>query len=394
VRRASPQTEDKIVLGNLHTARRTRKKMVVLRLGLIGPGLVGSTFLAQLAATGPALARGRGLDVRLVALANSKAVATDDGGLPPDPATALGSASPASACPASALASFLKACPRPAVLIDCTAGPAVPDAVYADCLAAGVSVVTPNKAFGAGPAAAWEAGLAAAASSGARYFGEATVGAGLPVLSTLASMVDSGDRVLRVEGVFSGTLSFLFNSLEADPARPFSSIVADAKEAGYTEPDPREDLSGADVVRKVVILARAAGLAGLEAGEVAVESLVPGDLAGADLSPSDFLSRLAAHDAAMAARAAAAAAEGRVLRYVARVDVQKGVATVGVAPVPAAGHPLSGLAGAENAFALVSERYPEAAPLVVRGPGAGAAVTAAGVFADVLALGRAAGACV
>jgi bifunctional aspartokinase / homoserine dehydrogenase 1 len=373
---------------------------VTLRLGLVGPGLVGSAFLSQLRTAGPALLQ-RGLDVRLVALANSKAVATSDAGLPPDPAI-LASAPPAAADqppPASALAAFLKAGQvddtpgnTATVLVDCTAGPAIPDALYLDLLGAGVSVVTPNKAFGAGPAPARGAALAAADGSGARFFGEATVGAGLPILSTLAAMVDSGDVPASVSGVFSGTLSFLFNCLEADPARPFSAIVADAKAAGYTEPDPRDDLSGTDVARKAVILARAAGVTGLEVGDVAVESLVPADLADPGLSASEFLAGLAAHDGSMAARAADAAARGCVLRYVARVDVGAGSATVGVGAVPASGHPLSGLRGAENAFAFISQRYPEGSALVVRGPGAGAQVTAAGVFADVLAVGRAAGA--
>jgi len=368
------------------------KKMAVrLNLGVMGPGLVGSAFLAQLQAAAPALLK-KGLDVRLVALANSKAVATSADGLAADPSILAAAPPPPTSTPASALAAFLKGSPRPTVLVDCTAGPAIPDALYLDLLTAGVSVVTPNKAFGAGPAAARSAALAAAAASGARYFGEATVGAGLPILSTLASMLDSGDALHSVSGVFSGTLSFLFNSLEAAPTRPFSAVVAAAKAAGFTEPDPRDDLSGADVARKAVILARAAGVEGLEMGDVGVESLVPADLADPSLSPAAFLAGLAAHDGAMAARAADAAAKGCVLRYVARVDVAAGTASVGVAAVPASGHPLSGLAGAENAFAFVSARYPEGCALVVRGPGAGAAVTAAGVFADVLAVGRAAGA--
>lgn len=364
-----------------------------LRLALIGPGLVGSAFLAQLAAAAPTLRSNRDLDIRLVALANSSRCVTDEAGLDPGAGAAALLAAP-SATPASlpALAAFLAACPRPTVLVDCTSGPTIPDALYASSLAAGVSVVTPNKAFAAGAAAPHAAALAAAAASGARYAGEATVGAGLPILSTLAALVDTGDTVRRIEGVFSGTLGFLFSSLEADPARPFSAIVADAKAAGYTEPDPRDDLSGADVARKAVILARAAGVTELEVDRVDVASLVPPNLADPALSPDAFLAGLASHDAAMAAKAQEAAAKGEVLRYVAAVDVGAGSASVRLASVPAAGHPLSGLAGAENAFAFVTDRYPEGSALVVRGPGAGAAVTAAGILGDVLGVvARAAG---
>ena len=372
-----------------------------LRIALVGAtGLVGSAFLTQLAAASPALKARAGLDLALVAVANSTRTACatpPDGRLDPAAgAPALLSSSSSTSAPTSlpALATFLTSLPRPVVLVDCSSGPAVPDALYGTCLAGGVSVVTPNKAFAAGtPDAAFRAALAAGAAAGARYCGEATVGAGLPILSTLASLVDTGDSVQSVEGVFSGTLSFLFNALEADPGRPFSGIVAQARAAGYTEPDPREDLSGADVARKAVILARAAGVTGLELErDVAVDSLVPPGLGGADLSAEAFLEGLKAHDASMAARAAAAAAEGKALRFVARVDVVAGTAAVRLVSVPASGHPLSGLAGAENAFAFTTARYPASAPLVVRGPGAGAAVTAGGVFSDVLAVARGAGA--
>ena len=361
-----------------------------LRIALVGPGLVGSAFLAQLAAAAPALKAQKGLDLLLVALANSTRAVIDAAGLDPS----LGAASLLAAgasTPASlpALAAFLAALPRPAVLVDCTAGGAIPDALYGRALGAGVSVVTPNKAFGSGPGGAFAAGVAAAAAAGARYCGEATVGAGLPVLSTLASLVDTGDVVERVEGVWSGTLSYLFNALEADPARPFSAIVADAKAAGYTEPDPLDDLSGTDVARKVVILARKAGVE-VEMKDVPVESLVPASLQAAPDADA-FLAGLPEHDAAMAARARAACSRGEVLRYSASVDVAAKTATVGLVSIPATGHPLSGLRGAENAFAFVTRRYPGSGPLVVRGPGAGADVTAAGVFGDVLAVARAAG---
>lgn len=185
----------------------------------------------------------------------------------------------------------------------------------------------------------------------------------------------------KVEGVLSGTLSYIFNS--ATPDRPFSDVVAEAKRLGYTEPDPRDDLSGTDVARKVVILAREAGLE-LELSDVSVESLVPASLASPDLSPADFMAGLPAHDAEMAARLAAAAANGAVLRYVGVVDVAARTGAVALREYPG-DHPFAGLAGADNIISFTTARY-AAQPLVVRGPGAGAEVTAGGVFSDLLRL--------
>lgn len=186
--------------------------------------------------------------------------------------------------------------------------------------------------------------------------------------------------MLRVEGVLSGTLSYIFNTLA--PGTPFSAVVADAKARGYTEPDPRDDLSGTDVARKVTILAREAGVP-LELADVPVQSLVPAALAGA-ASPDAFMAGLPAHDADMEARLAAAAARGGVLRYVGVVDVAARAGAVELREYPA-DHAFAALAGADNVIAFTTARYKDQ-PLIVRGPGAGAEVTAGGVFSDVLRL--------
>ena len=209
---------------------------------------------------------------------------------------------------------------------------------------------------------------------------QATVGAGLPVIATLKHLVDTGDRVLRVEGVLSGTLSYIFNTLA--PGVPFSAVVAGAKAAGYTEPDPRDDLSGTDVARKVTILAREAGVP-LELSDVPVQSLVPPALDSAP-SADAFMAGLPQHDAAMEARLAAAAAKGAVLRYVGVVDVAARTGSVELREYPA-DHAFAALAGADNVIAFTTARYKDQ-PLIVRGPGAGAEVTAGGVFSDVLRL--------
>ena len=212
------------------------------------------------------------------------------------------------------------------------------------------------------------------------YFYEGTVGAGLPIISTVRNLLDSGDRVSKIEGIFSGTLSYIFNTFGADD-RSFSTIVATAKELGYTEPDPRDDLSGMDVARKVVILARECGL-DLELENVPIQSLVPEplrDVASAD----EFMARLPEFDGEMTARVAEAAARGEKLRYVGVVDVKNGTGAVELRAYDAA-HPFGGLAGSDNIISFETKRYVEGQALVVRGPGAGAEVTAGGVFGDVL----------
>jgi aspartokinase/homoserine dehydrogenase 1 len=208
---------------------------------------------------------------------------------------------------------------------------------------------------------------------------EATVGAGLPVIQTLKDLVLTGDEIRSISGIFSGTLAYLFNVY--DGSRPFSEIVREAKARGYTEPDPRDDLSGTDVARKAVILAREAGLR-LELGQVEVESLAPAELAQA--SVDEFLEQLPAFDAPMAERVNQARRSGQVLRYVATVDVAAGSAKVGLQAF-APGHPFANISLTDNIVQFVTGRYCDN-PLIVRGPGAGPAVTAAGIFADLLRL--------
>jgi homoserine dehydrogenase len=248
---------------------------------------------------------------------------------------------------------------------------------HADWLAAGFHVVTANKALAGGALSGWRA-LQAASRTGAVYGDAATVGAGLPVLSTLRRLKLCGDSLLTLEGVFSGSLSWLFN--QYDGKQPFSSLLLRARELGYTEPDPRSDLSGDDVARKLLIIARTAGFA-LGEEEVEVESLVPESLRGIDTA--EFLARLTELDAPLAARHAEAAARGGVLRFLARLN-QRGRARVGLVEV-SKDHPASRLTGTDNQFALTTTRY-HAQPLVIQGPGAGPEITAQALLGDVLTL--------
>ena len=208
--------------------------------------------------------------------------------------------------------------------------------------------------------------------------GGAAVGAALPVISTLCDLIYTGDEVRSVRGIFSGTLAYLFNVY--DGTKPFSAIVRDAKENGYTEPDPRDDLSGMDVARKLTILARELGLE-IGIGDFPVRSLVPGALQ--DCTIEEFLDRLPEFDEEIDTLYREAIADKKQLRYVAALDAQ-GNAAVGLEAVDD-DHPFCNINLTDNIVQFESARYSEN-PLVVQGPGAGPEVTAGGVFSDLLRL--------
>jgi len=353
-----------------------------LSVGLIGPGNVGRALIEQIREAAPRLQRDTRLDLRVRAIAGSRQLWTDERGeLSADWQRRV--AAGGEAADLDRFAAHVHAPHLPhAVIVDCSASAAVA-ARYPDWLAAGIHVVTPNKQAGAGPLALYRAIRAAAEAGGARWRYEATVGAGLPVIQTLRDLLDTGDELVAVEGILSGTLAWLFNRY--DGSQPFSALVAEAHALGYTEPDPRDDLSGLDVARKLVILAREAGQA-LELADVAVESLVPA--AVRDLPREAVPAALAAIDEDIARRHARARAAGKVLRYVARLD--RSGARVGLVEV-AGDQAFAHLRLTDNIVQYTTRRY-ASNPLVVQGPGAGPDVTAAGVFADLLRLGAVLGA--
>lgn len=262
-----------------------------------------------------------------------------------------------------------------AVLVDLTASET--SVLLERVVARGWDVVLANKVPLTGREADVDRLLEAIAASGGRLRHEATVGAGLPVIDTLHKLVDSGDRVISIEGCPSGTLGFVFGELSRGCS--FSTALAAAVAAGYTEPDPRDDLCGLDVARKALILGRLLGFRG-ELDDVAVESLVPPALA--EVPRADFLARVEEVDAHWAQRVARAAEQGKVLRY--RVRVTRKSITVGLVEV-GTHEPLGALDGTDNQFAFWTMRYRER-PLVITGPGAGPAVTAAGVYNDLIGI--------
>ena len=355
-----------------------------ISVGVIGPGQVGRALLSQFAATHPRLLAGPGIDLRLRAIADSRRMLLAARGLDPAGAyDALKRGDDGEQLDLEAFAAHVRADHLPhALIVDCSASDAVA-AMYPAWLAAGIHVVTPNKHAGSGDLARYRAIVAAARAGRSHFRYEATVGAGLPVVQTLRSLLDTGDRLHGIDGMLSGTLAWLFNRF--DGSQPFSALVREARELGYTEPDPRDDLSGLDVARKLVILARESGRE-LSLDEVEVENLVPAALR--DVDRDTFLARLEECDAPMQARLDAARAQGLQLRHLARLDAD-GTATVGVVALPAS-HACVHTRLTDNLVQLRSDRYAEN-PLVVQGPGAGPQVTAAGVFGDVLAVAQSLG---
>jgi len=212
-----------------------------------------------------------------------------------------------------------------------------------------------------------------------KFRNESTVGAGLPVMAMMRRMVTSGDKISRAAGCFSGTLGFVMSGLEA--GRPLSEVVTEAKNLGYTEPDPREDLSGMDVARKALIIARTLGW-DIEMSDVKVEGMYPDSMGQDKMSVPEFMAALPSLDEGMAAKAKAAAAEGKVLRYAAVVE--DGKCSVGLQTVPKS-TAMGSLQGTDNIVEIISGCYPKS-PLVIQGAGAGTETTASGVLADLLEL--------
>jgi bifunctional aspartokinase / homoserine dehydrogenase 1 len=347
-----------------------------LSIGLIGPGTVGRVLLAQIATQIERL-RALNLDLRVRGIAGSKRMLLEEGAIDLD-RWAEQFAESGEPMDFEAFANHVQADYIPhTLIIDCTASAEV-GKHYAAWLKRGIHVVTPNKKANSGTLPYYRAMQEARRAAGTHYLYEATVGAGLPIIQTVRDLRETGDEITRIEGILSGTLAYLFNVF--DGRESFSSIVRAAKAKGYTEPDPRDDLSGMDVARKLIILGREMGLT-LEMADVAVEGLVPRELEKCGVE--EFMARLADFDGTMAEMLADARRKNQVLRYVGRVDAD-GKATVGLMRLDAK-HAFANIALTDNVVRFQTRRYCDN-PLIVQGPGAGPEVTAAGVFADLLRL--------
>ena len=348
-----------------------------ISVGLVGPGLVGKTLLRQMKEQLDTLQEEFQVELRTVAITGGRKMLLSDETIDLDSwEEEYANGGPANMEEFTQHVLDSEAPNR--IIVDCSASDEVASH-YKEWLSKGLHVVTPNKKANSGPLAFYKELRSIQRNSYTHYFYEATVGAGLPILSTARCLLDAGDKIKRIEGIFSGTLSYIFNTLE--PGVAFSDIVAQAKEAGYTEPDPRDDLSGMDVARKVTILARECGLE-LELSDVPIQSLVPEPLRDVE-SVDEFMKELPKYDGDILKQQEAAAAAGEVLCFVGVVDVEAGTGSVELRRYPA-DHPFAQLKGSDNIISFTSRYYTDAGPLVVRGPGAGAEVTAGGVFGDIL----------
>jgi len=348
-----------------------------ISVGVIGPGTVGRVLLNQLASQSARLLRDAKLDFRVRGIMSSKRMLLAESGVPLESWKAQFDVNSVEA-DFGAFMEHVRVDYLPhTVIIDCTASADIAKR-YPDWLAAGIHVITPNKKANSADLPFYRRLREARRTGAAHYLYETTVGAGLPVVQTLRDLRETGDEITSVEGIFSGTLAYIFNTY--DGRKSFSDIVRDARQRGYTEPDPRDDLSGMDVARKLIILGREMGL-DLEMADVEVESLVPAGLETGSIE--DFMARLPQHDASMNDRLQTARSRGKVLRYVGRLTAD-GKATVGVVELDAR-HAFANIALTDNVVRFATRRYCDN-PLIVQGPGAGPEVTAGGVFADLLRL--------
>lgn len=335
-------------------------------LYLVGTGLIGSTLIDQIEKNRMVFQERYGIDLSVAGIANSRNMAFNPEGIsltdwrskmnaPMDWEVFLGN---------------LTHSHSQTIFVDCTSAQTIADS-YSLILKADIPIVTPNKKANSGSLTTFEE-----LKKSSHYYYDANVGAGLPILSTIQSLLRSGDEIVKIEGIFSGTLSFLFNSFEEGTA--FSEIVRKAQEKGYTEPDPRDDLNGMDVLRKLLILAREAGFA-IEKEEINLHRFLP-DACFEVPTVEDFYSKLKEFDPTMSQLQMEAGSKGKRLRYIASFENGKGTISLqAIGPE----HPFYSLSGSDNIVSITTKYYSKN-PLVIRGPGAGADVTAARVLEGVV----------
>lgn len=364
-------------LNSLHEAFFLSDRKL-LHVFLVGTGLIGKTMLQMMGEQYRKLATEVKLEVSVVAVANSKKMLFNEDGLAFD--TAVDDMASAEAMNMNSFVDRMIGLNLPnSIFVDCTSSEEVTEH-YENILSANISIITPNKKGNSGSLEKYKKLKSITSKRGVKFLYETNVGAGLPVINTMNDLLLSGDKLISIEAVLSGTLNYIFSSFTE--GRKFSEVVKEAKEKGYTEPDPRDDLNGMDVARKILILAREAGWE-LEPEEIKVENLVPSSCQG-EMTIDRFFSELEKHDGAFEEMRKKAAARNEKLRYMAVLNDGKVKIQLGSVNDQ---HPFYSLSGSDNIILYTTERYHER-PMVIRGPGAGAAVTAAGVFADVIRIGH------
>lgn len=346
-----------------------------LHVFLVGVGGVGSQLVEQIERNHEYFQDHYGIDIRIVAIANSKTMVFNSEGISlSNWRWALGQAEPMSW--ENFHARMLAIDLPHKVFVDCTSNQTLANA-YVSILEAGISISTPNKKANSSSLETFK--KLQELSAGSKFFYDANVGAALPIVSSVQSLRRSGDEIVKIEGIFSGTLSYLFNSFQE--GNLLSAIVKDAQNKGYTEPDPRDDLNGMDAARKLLILCREAGFS-LEMKDIEIQRFLPDDCFDAP-TIDEFYQTLMNHDAAFREMGNKAQAAGKRFRYVASFD--NGKARLSLQAV-GSDHPFYHLSGAGNIVAFTTKYY-DKNPLVIQGPGAGVELTAAKVLDGIVKIG-------
>lgn len=349
-----------------------------LNIFLVGPGLIGKTLLTQINNQQRSLLINHDIDLQVKAICSSKKML-----FPSDNSIELNSweEQMTENSISSNLNKFIRnmktSLQKNKIFVDCTASEEITD-FYEDILNSGISIVTPNKKANSGTYIKYKKLRDAMIKGNSNFFYETNVGAALPIISTIDNMILTGDKIEKIEGVFSGTLSYIFNNFIGKAH--FSEVVKQAKEKGYTEPDPRDDLNGMDFARKLLILARELGVIA-ELKDIKVENLVPESCKN-EKNIDKFFSLLKQEDDYFKDFKNRARIISAALRYIGTIDLKNNALQCSLQLVPMES-PFFSLSGSDNKISILSERYKDR-PLVIQGPGAGASVTAGGVFADIL----------
>lgn len=350
-----------------------------INLFVVGTGLIGRTLFKQIQNQLEFLSKELKVDINIIAIANSRKMLFDLKGLCIDEWEKCMEASSEKMDLNQFVSRMVKLNLPNSIFVDCTSSEELLTK-YLEILKSSISIVTPNKKANSSSYDFYVELKQTAPKYNVKFLYETNVGAGLPIISTLHDLVTSGDKVLRIEGVLSGTLSYIFNTFNG--SKSFSELVKDAREKGFTEPDPRDDLNGLDVARKLLILVREAGYK-LELSDIKIESLIPEGIR-MGTTVDQFFNDLKEYDAGYESVRARAAAEGKVLRYIAKYE--DGKADVSLHAVDNL-HPFYSLHSNDNILAFKTVYYFER-PIVIQGPGAGAEVTSGGIFADIIRIGN------